>query len=42
VEDLSDYYGHSAEGKWKLTVKDLKKGNTGKIKCFVISFYTGP
>jgi subtilisin-like proprotein convertase family protein len=39
VGDFSDYYGDPTEGDWTLTVRDLKEGHTGKIKCFELSFY---
>jgi subtilisin-like proprotein convertase family protein len=27
------------DGKWKLTAKDLRSGERGKLKCFVLSVY---
>jgi subtilisin-like proprotein convertase family protein len=42
VQSFDVYYGGPAEGDWKLIARDLKKGNRGKIRCFLISFYTQP
>jgi subtilisin-like proprotein convertase family protein len=40
VQPFDVYDGDPAAGDWTLTVKDLKEGNRGKIRCFLISFYT--
>ena len=42
VESFDVYDGDPAAGDWTLTVKDLKAGNKGKIRCFLISFYVTP
>ena len=43
VRSFDDVYdGDPAAGDWSLTVKDLKEGNRGRIKCFLISFYVDP
>jgi hypothetical protein len=41
-EPFEDYDGEEAQGDWTMTAKDLKAGNKGKLRCFVLSFYTDP
>lgn len=41
-EPFSDYIGDPPAGDWTLKVKDLKDGNRGRLRCFLISFYLTP
>jgi subtilisin-like proprotein convertase family protein len=41
-EPFTDLIGDSPAGDWTLKVKDLKDGNHGRLRCFVISFYITP
>lgn len=39
AEPLATYDGEGTLGDWKLTVKDVKAGNKGKLHCVVLSLY---
>ena len=42
AEPLTIYDDGSTLGDWTLTIKDVKAGNKGKLRCFVLSIYGTP